>query len=134
MGLGDCVAACDFDAIHICNGVAVVDREACVACGACAKACPNSVIAMLPEKNKVFVQCSSTDKGAVARKACSSACIGCGKCAKVCKFEAITVENNLATINPETCKNCGLCAKECPTGAIVNLRAKKKVEAPKAEA
>lgn len=132
MGLGDCVAACDFDAIHICNGVAVVDREACVACGACAKACPNSVIAMLPEKNKVFVQCSSTDKGAVARKACSSACIGCGKCAKACKFEAITVENNLATINPELCKNCGLCAKECPTNAIVNLRAKKKAAAPAA--
>lgn len=134
MGLGDCVVACDFDAIHICNGVAVVDREACVACGACAKACPNSVIAMLPEKNKVIVQCNSKDKGAVARKACKNACIGCMKCAKACKFEAITVENNLATINPETCKNCGLCAKECPTGAIVNLRAKKKPQAPKAEA
>ena len=66
------------------------------------------------------------------------------KCTKVCKFDAITVENNLAFIDPEKCKNCGLCAKECPTGAIINMRAKRKpavkaeapapaAEAPKAE-
>ena len=34
LGLGDCEAACDFDAIHICDGVAVVNKDACVACGA----------------------------------------------------------------------------------------------------
>ena len=59
------------------------------------------------------------------------------KCQKVCKFEAITVENNLAKIDPEKCKNCGLCAKECPTGAIINMRVRKPVAkpaAPKAEA
>ena len=58
------------------------------------------------------------------------------KCAKVCKFDAITVENNLAHIDPLKCKNCGLCAKECPTGAINNMRVKKapaKPTAPKAE-
>ena len=37
------------------------------------------------------------------------------------------------------CKNCGLCAKECPTGAINNMRAKRKpaqapAPAPAAEA
>ena len=137
IGLGDCAAACDFDAIHICDGVAVVNRENCVGCGVCAKTCPNSVIKIQTAKNLVVVQCKNTDKGAVARKACSNACIGCGKCAKTCKFEAITVENNVATIDPVKCKNCGMCAKECPTGAINNMRVKKapaKPAAPKAEA
>ena len=137
MGLGDCVAACDFGAIQICDGVAVVNRDKCVGCGVCAKKCPNSVIKLQTAKNLVVVQCKNTDKGAVARKACSNACIGCMKCAKTCKFEAITVENNLAKIDPAKCKNCGLCAKECPTGAINNMRVKKapaKPAAPKAEA
>ncbi len=130
MGLGDCEAACDFDAIQVVNGVATVNRDACVSCGACATACPNHLIRISPAKNLVIVQCSNTDKGGVARKACSNACIGCMKCTKVCKFEAITVENNLASIDPTKCKNCGLCQKECPTGAIINLRPKKKA-APK---
>lgn len=124
LGLGDCVKACKFDAIRVINGCAVVDREGCVGCKACAKECPQHIITMVSKKKLVFITCSSTDKGAVARKACSVACIGCMKCQKSCKFDAITVENFLAKINFEACKNCGLCAKECPTGAIVNLRKK----------
>ena len=33
LGYGTCVQACPFDAIHIENGIAVVDKEACRACG-----------------------------------------------------------------------------------------------------
>ena len=135
LGLGDCTAACEFDAIHICDGVAVVNRNDCVACGACATACPNNLIRISPAKNLVIVQCANKAKGGEARKACSNACIGCGKCEKTCKFDAIHVEDNLAFIDPEKCKNCGMCAKECPTGAIVNMKVKKaKPAAPKAEA
>lgn len=133
MGLGDCTRVCDYDAIQICDGVAVVNRDNCVGCGLCEKACPNSVIKVQPAKNLVVVQCKSEAKGAAVMKACKNGCIGCGKCAKACKFEAITVENNLASIDPEKCKNCGLCAKECPTGAINNMRVKKAAPA-KAEA
>jgi Na+-translocating ferredoxin:NAD+ oxidoreductase RNF subunit RnfB len=122
IGLGDCVKECQFDAIGIVDGVARVNRENCVACGACANACPQKIIKLVPKKNMVHVLCSSTDKGAVARKNCSNACIGCMKCTKVCKFEAITVEDNLARIDPAKCKSCGLCAIECPTGAINSFR------------
>ena len=44
-GFGDCVKACKFDAIHIVNGVAVVDQDKCTGCGACAAVCPKHVIA-----------------------------------------------------------------------------------------
>ena len=130
LGLGDCQAACPYGAIQVCDGVAVVNRDMCVGCGICANTCPNRVIRIAPAKNKVIVQCHSTDPGAKTRKACSNGCIGCKKCEKACKFDAVKVENNLAMIDPEKCKNCGLCAKECPTGAIINLRAKRKPAAP----
>lgn len=121
LGLGDCLAECAYDAICISNGVATINKDLCVGCGACAKVCPNHIIDVVKKKDTVFVRCNSTDKGAVARRACSVACIGCMKCTKVCKFDAIVVENNLARIDRDKCKNCGLCAKECPTGAIVKL-------------
>ncbi len=135
MGLGDCVRACEFGAIKVIDGVAQVDRETCVACGMCAKVCPQHIIRISPEKNKNIVQCSSTDKGGDTRKNCSNGCIGCSMCVKACKFDAVHVENNLAFIDPVKCKNCGMCAKVCPTQAIVNMRkpvAKKKPAAPAA--
>ena len=122
IGLGDCVNACQFDAIGIVDGIAKVNRENCVACGACASACPQNIINLVPQKNMVHVLCSSTDKGAVARKNCDNACIGCMKCTTVCNFDAIHVEDNLAKIDPAKCKSCGLCAAVCPTGAINSFK------------
>ncbi len=123
LGFGDCVAACQFDAIKINpeTGIPEVDEEKCTACGACVKACPKKVIELRNKGVKgrrVFVSCVNKDKGAIARKACSAACIGCGKCQKVCPFGAIKVENNLAYIDFELCRSCRKCVNECPTGAI----------------
>lgn len=126
LGLGDCVAKCEFDALHInpATGLPEVDEEKCTACGACVKACPKMIIELrkkAPKGRKIYVSCVNKAKGAVARKACKVACIGCGKCAKVCPFEAITVENNLAYIDSMKCKMCRKCVVECPTGAIVEV-------------
>lgn len=122
-GFGDCVAACQFDAIKINpeTGIPEVDEEKCTACGACMKTCPKKVIELRnkgPKGRRVFVSCINKDKGGVARKACSAACIGCGKCQKACPFGAIKVENNLAYIDFELCRSCRKCVTECPTGAI----------------
>ena len=85
LGYGDCVKACPFDAIHIVDGIAKVDRAKCVGCGACAAVCPNSVISVIPEhKRKPVVLCQNKDKGGDTRKACTAGCIGCMKCAKAC--------------------------------------------------
>ena len=43
-------------------------------------------------------------------QACTAGCIGCKMCEKACKFEAVTVENNIAHIDYEKCKDCGACA------------------------
>lgn len=123
LGQGDCEEACNFDAIRInpSTGLPEVDEDKCTACGACVKACPRNIIELRnkgPKNRRVYVCCSSNDKGAVARKACSVACIGCRKCEKVCPFGAITVENNLAYIDFNKCKLCRKCVEECPTGAI----------------
>ena len=126
LGCGDCVSACQFGAIRMNpeTGLPEVDESKCTACGACAKACPRNIIEIRPQGKKsrrVYVQCVNKDKGAVARKACTVACIGCGKCVKVCPFEAITLENNLAYIDPNKCKSCRKCEEVCPQGTIIAL-------------
>ncbi len=123
LGCGDCVKACQFGAISInADGIAEVDETKCTACGACAKACPRGIIEIRlagPKGRRLVVMCNNKDKGAIANKACKNACIGCGKCVKTCdKFEAITMENNLAWIDPEKCKMCRKCEEACPKGAI----------------
>ena len=126
LGCGDCVEACQFDAIHMNEetGLPEVDEEKCVACGACVKACPRHIIELRKKGVKgrrVYVSCMNKEKGAVAKKGCSVACIGCGKCQKECKFEAITIENNLSYIDFNKCRLCRKCVEACPTHAIIDV-------------
>ena len=128
LGGGNCVKACNFDAIKIVNGIAVVDQDNCVACGACVKACPKSLIDMVPFAKKVRVTCNSLDNAAVVMKACEVGCIGCGKCARICPVEAINITSSnttpagkLAKIDYSKCIQCGKCIGECPKSTIVKL-------------
>lgn len=120
LGFGNCVKACMFDAIHVINGIAVVDREACKACGKCVAACPKHLIELVPYDAKYLVACSSKDKGPVTMKACDSGCIGCGICQKNCPADAITVENFNATIDYNKCMDCGTCMEKCPKKSIIS--------------
>lgn len=126
LGMGDCVTACDFDAIHMnpATGLPEVIDDKCVACGACVEACPKNLIELrkkAPKDRKIYVSCRNMDKGGVAKKACSVACIGCSKCQKECNYDAITIANNLAFIDADKCKLCRKCVTVCPTNAIAEL-------------
>lgn len=121
MGYGSCVKACPFDAIHVVNGVAVVDKEKCKACGKCIAVCPKNLISLIPYKAKIEVACKSVDKGPVTMKACTTGCIGCGICAKNCPAEAITVADFHASIDQSKCTGCGTCVAKCPKKAIIEL-------------
>lgn len=121
LGGGTCEDVCQFNAIHIVDGVAVVDQAACVACNQCVDVCPKSLIQMIPLKTKrhVAINCHSEAKGAEVRKGCDDGCIGCGLCVKACPKEgAIVMEKNLAKINYEICIGCGICAQNCPRKTI----------------
>lgn len=126
LGYGDCVRACTFDALNVdpISGLQIVSDSKCVGCGACVSACPRNLIELRKKAKrdrKIYVACSSCDKGAVARRVCKVACIGCGKCVKICEFEAITIENNLAYIDADKCSFCRKCVTECPTNSIIEV-------------
>lgn len=118
MGYGSCVKACAYDAIHVENGVAVVDASKCVACGQCIAACPNHLISLIPADATHVVACSSQDKGKAVKDSCAAGCIGCTLCVKQCEFGAIQMNGNVAKIDQEKCQDCGKCVSKCPTKAI----------------
>ena len=118
IGLGNCERACQFDAMHIENGVAKVDRYNCVGCGACVDACPKSIVKLIPESQKIMPACRNMDKGAQVMKICKVGCIGCMKCQRECPAEAIKVVNFVAQVDTDKCIQCGHCADICPRHII----------------
>lgn len=113
LGFGTCVKVCQFDAIHLVNGIAKVDEDACVACGQCTQVCPRNLIDLIPASAKYRVVCSSKDRGKDMKYTCSGGCIGCKRCVKVCEHDAIKVVDNHAIIDYEKCVGCGACAEVC---------------------
>lgn len=119
LGFGTCAKVCPFDAIHVVNGVAVVDKEACKACGKCVAVCPKQLISLIPYDARYAVACQSRDKGPVTMKACETGCIGCGICTRSCPNQAVSVTEFHAVIDQEKCSGCGACAEKCPKKAVV---------------
>ncbi len=124
LGDGDCVNVCDFDAMYMdeTTGLPVIITDKCTSCGACVKACPRDIIEMRPRNKKdlkIFVGCLNEDKGGIAKKACDVACIGCSKCEDICPKDAVTMNNNLAYIDPALCTLCRKCVEVCPTHSII---------------
>lgn len=86
----NCVNSCPKKAIHILNGKAVIDKEKCVECGMCAKACSFGAILQVQRP-----------------------------CERSCQVGAISSgEDRHAVINEEKCVTCGACTVGCPFGAI----------------
>ena len=97
VGCQNCLAAscqkvCPKDAISFVNGRSFIDKDKCIKCGRCAKACPYHAIIHLERP-----------------------------CQVSCGMDAIGVdENGKAVINQDKCVACGQCLVSCPFGAIVD--------------
>ena len=124
LGMGDCFTACAFDAIHVVDGVAVVDYEACTGCGACARVCPRNIISMVPFKKDrmLVVGCSNKDFGKDVKAVCEVGCIGCKACQKASSL--FQIENNLPGINydqydPENMDATQIAMEKCPMKGLI---------------
>ncbi len=130
LGLGTCVNVCNFDAIVIRDGIAIIDENKCTNCGACVKACPKNLIESVPINSRVRVACNSYDTARDAMQNCEVGCIACKKCEKTCRFDAIHVNNNLAKIDYDKCTQCNECVEVCPKVTIENILMINKAKKP----
>ncbi|MBQ9735318.1 MAG: RnfABCDGE type electron transport complex subunit B [Clostridia bacterium] len=117
IGLGDCAAVCDVQAISVRQGVAAIDESLCVGCEKCARVCPKDRITVLPVRIPT-VLCGNPEKGAATKAVCTAGCVGCKLCERACEVGAITVSDGLARIDKTKCVGCGKCAAACRFGVI----------------
>lgn len=122
LGMGTCVKACPFDAIHMGdNGLPVVDEEKCTGCGNCVTACPRDIITLIPINQRVYLGCVSHDKGKAVKQVCTVGCFGCTLCAmpKVTPSGAIKMDNNLPVINDIYAEDLMQAVEKCPAKCYV---------------
>ena len=119
IGCGDCVAGCEYGAIYIERGVAVVDEDKCLDCRKCIKTCPKGLIVEVPYYRASHVGCVNPLKGKAVMENCKIGCISCGKCAKNCHMNAIDLSGGYPVIDYDKCDNCGTCRDNCPRHCIV---------------
>lgn len=48
----------------------------------------------------------------------AEACTGCGLCVEHCRFDALSMVDGLAVVDPVACEGCGVCGLVCPTEAF----------------
>ena len=124
LGLGDCTRACDYDAIHIVDGLAAVDYHNCIGCKACAQACPRNTITMVPFKSDrmLVVACSNKDKGPDVKRVCTVGCIGCTACSR--NAELMAMEGNLPAIDYgryQSEEHFTLAREKCPRESMIHI-------------
>jgi len=71
LGFGDCVRACQFDALKMGPlGYPVVDKEKCVGCGICEQICPKSVMEVRTASQRILHFNQRDDRLAPCRQTC----------------------------------------------------------------
>ena len=119
LGLGDCEAVCDLDAIYMNeHSLPIVIEDACTACGDCVDACPKDLFSLHPVGHRLWVACRNLEKGDAVLADCEVACDACGKCA-VDAPGVISMENNLPIVDYTRNHDIRQAIERCPTGAIV---------------
>ena len=102
IGYGDCEAACPFHAIHMKDGMPVIDPDECTGCGVCISTCPKGVLQLLPKDAICYVPCSSRDSGKAVTNVCKAGCIHCMACTRKAK-ESVSMANDRIEIDYDKC-------------------------------
>lgn len=134
LGLADCERACTFDAIIMNeDGLPVVLPELCTACGDCVDVCPRNLFVLVPESQRLFVQCATPLTGEAALRSCRVACDACGRCAAD-EPDCIEMAGGLPVVHYDRDATPGPKATwRCPTDAIVWLTGRQLAEAEEDE-
>ncbi len=121
LGFGSCAQACPFDAITMNEQrLPVVDPEKCTACGICVETCPRDLISLLPMPFKIYLGCSSHDRGKAVKDICEVGCIACSLCAKKDPHEAIVMKDQLPVLDhQEADGDFSVAAEVCPMNCFV---------------
>jgi len=119
LGLGDCEAVCDFDAIVMNpHGLPEVIEDACTACGDCVDACPKDLFSLHPVSHRLWVACRNLEKGSRVLEDCEVGCDACGRCA-VDAPGVVAMVDNLPVVDYSRNHHARQAIERCPTGAIV---------------
>ncbi|MFN8574872.1 MAG: (Fe-S)-binding protein [Gemmatimonadaceae bacterium] len=123
LGLADCEAVCDFDAIQMNEfHLPVVDPDKCTACGDCLEACPKDLFVLQPVTHHLLVQCRNLVAGDEVLEQCQVACTACGRCVQDSAAGLINVSTGLAVIDYSRIQEEEARAiSRCPTNSIVWL-------------
>ena len=122
LGLGDCTRACQYDAIHVIDGLSTVDYEKCIGCKACARTCPRHIITMVPFKSDrmLVVACSNQDAGPDVKAVCQVGCIGCAACSR--NAELMEMKGKLPMIDYDRydeSADFSLAREKCPRESMI---------------
>jgi electron transport complex protein RnfB len=123
LGFGDCVEACNFDAMRMEEGLPVIDYGKCTGCGACSKACPRDLIEQIPFKQEkmLVVACSNKEPIRLVKQVCTVGCVGCGLCQRLFA-DLFQVKDNLAYLNYDNYtgeEDLSPVFKKCPAEVLV---------------
>jgi [FeFe] hydrogenase (group B1/B3) len=95
-----CQSACPRDAIDMVNGHALIDKDKCINCGLCMKACPYHAIIYIPTPCEAACPVGAITKDPETGKEeiDEDKCIYCGKCMKECPFAAISGKSQMVDV------------------------------------
>lgn len=65
-----------------------------------------------------IADCRASNRLQGGQMQCKYGCVGLGTCVSACKYDAIKLENGIASVVRERCTGCGECAKICPKKII----------------